>query len=43
MLPQIMMEGHTEGNNEGRPEELPDLDDIRITVCNGLIVGWRKD
>lgn len=31
------------GINEGRPEELPDLDDIRITVCNGLIVGWRKD
>lgn len=30
------------GINEGRPEELPDLDDIRITVCNGLIVGWRK-
>lgn len=31
------------GINEGRPEELPDLDDIRITVCNGLIVGWRKE
>lgn len=31
------------GINEGRPEELPDLDDIKITVCNGLIVGWRKD
>lgn len=31
------------GINEGRPEELPDLDDVRITVCNGLIVGWRKD
>lgn len=31
------------GINEGRPEELPDLDDIRITVCNGLIVGWRMD
>lgn len=31
------------GINEGRPEELPDLDDIRITVCNGLIVGWRRD
>lgn len=31
------------GINEGRPEELPDLDNIRITVCNGLIVGWRKD
>lgn len=31
------------GINEGRPEELPNLDDIRITVCNGLIVGWRKD
>lgn len=30
------------GINEGRPKELPDLDDIRITVCNGLIVGWRK-
>lgn len=29
------------GINEGRPEELPDLDDIRITVCNGLVVGWR--
>lgn len=31
------------GINEGRPEELPDLDDIKITVCNGLIVGWRKE
>lgn len=31
------------GINEGRPEELPDLDDIRITVCNGLVVGWRYD
>lgn len=31
------------GINEGRPEELPDLDNIRITVCNGLIVGWRKE
>lgn len=31
------------GINEGRPEELPDLDDIKITVCNGLIVGWRRD
>lgn len=31
------------GINEGRPEELPNLDDIRITVCNGLIVGWRKE
>lgn len=31
------------GINEGRPEELPNLDDIRITVCNGLIVGWRTD
>lgn len=31
------------GINEGHPEELPDLDDIRITVCNGLIVGWRKE
>lgn len=31
------------GINDGRPEELPDLDDIRITVCNGLIVGWRKE
>lgn len=31
------------GINEGSPEELPDLDDIRITVCNGLIVGWRKE
>lgn len=30
------------GINEGRPKELPGLDDIRITVCNGLIVGWRK-
>lgn len=29
------------GINEGHPEELPDLDDIRITVCNGLVVGWR--
>lgn len=29
------------GINEGRPGELPDLDDIRITVCNGLVVGWR--
>lgn len=31
------------GINEGRPEELPDLDDIRITVCNGLVVGWRYE
>ena len=31
------------GINEERPEELPDLDDIRITVCNGLVVGWRYD
>lgn len=31
------------GINEGRPKELPDLDDIRITVCNGLVVGWRYD
>lgn len=31
------------GINEGRPGELPDLDDIRITVCNGLVVGWRYD
>lgn len=31
------------GINEGRPEELPDLDDIRITVCNGLVVGWRHE
>lgn len=31
------------GINEGRPEELPDLDNIRITVCNGLVVGWRYD
>lgn len=31
------------GINEGRPEELPDLDGIRITVCNGLIIGWRKE
>lgn len=31
------------GINEGRPGELPDLDDIRITVCNGLVVGWRYE
>lgn len=31
------------GINEGRPKELPDLDDIRITVCNGLVVGWRYE
>lgn len=31
------------GINEGRPGELPDLDNIRITVCNGLVVGWRYD